>query len=77
MRTYWEHQHPQALWPAKKNEAEFIWVVVKIMVPLLGPLNTRCRTILRDPGRDHHFGNLPIYRTLQDAVQIMTPQPSQ
>ena len=24
-----------------------IWVVVKIMVPLLGPLDTRCRIILR------------------------------
>ena len=27
--------------------------------PLLGPLNTRCRTILRTPKRDHNFDNHP------------------
>ena len=27
--------------------------------PLLGPLNTRCRIILRTPQRDHSFDNHP------------------
>ena len=36
-----------------------IWVVVKIMAPLKGTLNIRCRIIIKTPKRDPNFDNHP------------------
>ena len=44
-----------------------IWVVVKIMVPFLGTLNTRCRILLRTQKRDHNFDNHPYEGTLGNS----------
>ena len=36
-----------------------IWVGINIMVPLLVPLNTRCRILIKDPKKDHKFDHHP------------------
>ena len=38
--------------------------------PPLGPLNTRCRVILRTPKRDKNLGNHPYYESVSTSVSI-------
>ena len=54
----------KVVWRGSPDSTGMIWVVVKIMVPLLGTLNIRCRIIMGTQKRDHNFDNHP-YEKLQ------------
>ena len=47
-----------------------IWVLVKIMVPFLGPLNTRCRTIRRTQKRTIMLTTTHPYIYIYIHIQI-------